>query len=165
MPPLLADFIHARGCKPICEKSLTLPKPPLRNSRPVAGNLRATRRAGQEGRGAILPQRSRQSKISILTVPSSTSQATYRLRRAFSFPCQAHRALIEAAPRFQTEPASPGFGLGPPLRGVFSYRRKLSILTAPFTSEQSSLCPALFVSGQKSIRLPCPALCRPIAPA
>ena len=25
MPPLLADFIHARGCKPICEKSLTLP--------------------------------------------------------------------------------------------------------------------------------------------
>ena len=25
MPPLLADFIHARACKPICEKSLTLP--------------------------------------------------------------------------------------------------------------------------------------------
>ena len=25
MPPLLADFIHARGCKLICEKSLTLP--------------------------------------------------------------------------------------------------------------------------------------------
>lgn len=24
-PPLLADFIQARGCKPICEKSLTLP--------------------------------------------------------------------------------------------------------------------------------------------
>ena len=23
--PLLADFIHARGCKPKCEKSLTLP--------------------------------------------------------------------------------------------------------------------------------------------
>ena len=23
--PLLADFIHARGCKPFCEKSLTLP--------------------------------------------------------------------------------------------------------------------------------------------
>ena len=28
MPPLLADFIHARGCKPICEKSLTLPEYP-----------------------------------------------------------------------------------------------------------------------------------------
>ena len=23
--PLLADFIHARACKPICEKYLTLP--------------------------------------------------------------------------------------------------------------------------------------------
>ncbi len=25
MPPLLADFIHPGVCKPICEKSLTLP--------------------------------------------------------------------------------------------------------------------------------------------
>ena len=25
MPPLLADFIHTRGCKPICAKLLTLP--------------------------------------------------------------------------------------------------------------------------------------------
>ena len=25
MPPLLANFIHARGCKPICAKLLTLP--------------------------------------------------------------------------------------------------------------------------------------------
>ena len=25
MPPLLANFIHARGCKPKCEKSLTRP--------------------------------------------------------------------------------------------------------------------------------------------
>lgn len=24
-PPLLDDFIHTRGCKPICEKLLTLP--------------------------------------------------------------------------------------------------------------------------------------------
>ena len=24
-PPLLADFIHPRNCKPICEKLLTLP--------------------------------------------------------------------------------------------------------------------------------------------
>ena len=27
MPPLLADFSHARACKPFCEKYLTLPKP------------------------------------------------------------------------------------------------------------------------------------------
>ena len=26
MPPLLADLIHARGCKLKCEKFLTLPK-------------------------------------------------------------------------------------------------------------------------------------------
>ena len=25
MPPLLVDLIHARACKPFCEKSLTLP--------------------------------------------------------------------------------------------------------------------------------------------
>ena len=25
-PPLLADFTHPRACKPICEKSLTLPR-------------------------------------------------------------------------------------------------------------------------------------------
>lgn len=26
MPPLLADFIHSRICKPKCEKFLTVPK-------------------------------------------------------------------------------------------------------------------------------------------
>ena len=26
MPPLLADFTHARPCKPFCEKYLTLPE-------------------------------------------------------------------------------------------------------------------------------------------
>ena len=26
MPPLLADFTHARPCKPFCEKYLTLPQ-------------------------------------------------------------------------------------------------------------------------------------------
>ena len=62
---------------------------------------------------------------------SSSSQATYRLRRAFSFHYKAHRALIEAAPRFQTEPASLGFGLGPPLRGGFVFPWKISILTVP----------------------------------
>ena len=54
----------------------------------------------------------RDFKISILTVPSSSSQATYRLRRAFSFHCKAHRALIEAAPRFQLRPAALGSQFG-----------------------------------------------------
>ena len=30
MPPLLVDLIHARACKPFCEKSLTLPGDALR---------------------------------------------------------------------------------------------------------------------------------------
>ena len=29
-PPLLADFTHAKPCKPFCEKSLTLPQNPRR---------------------------------------------------------------------------------------------------------------------------------------
>ena len=32
MPPLLADFTHARPCKPFCEKYLTLPYPDLDTS-------------------------------------------------------------------------------------------------------------------------------------
>ncbi len=31
-PPLLADFIHSRACKPICTKSLTLPLSLMGNS-------------------------------------------------------------------------------------------------------------------------------------
>ena len=33
MPPSPADFIHARACKPFCEKSLTLPKTGYENAR------------------------------------------------------------------------------------------------------------------------------------
>ena len=39
MPPLLADFTHARPCKPFCEKYLTLPRkrefPPAHLSVPI----------------------------------------------------------------------------------------------------------------------------------
>ena len=66
---------------------------------------------------------------------SSSSQAICRLRRAFSFHYKAHRALIEAAPRVQTELASLGFGLGPPLRGGFVFPWKISILTVPSKKE------------------------------
>ena len=52
-------------------------KPPLRKSRPVVGNLRATRRAAQKGRLSVLLQRSCQSKISILTVTSGSSRARF----------------------------------------------------------------------------------------
>ena len=43
---------------------------------------------------------------------TSSSQASYRLRRAFLFHCKAHCALIEAAPRFQLRPAAMGSQLG-----------------------------------------------------
>ena len=39
MPPLLADFTHARPCKPFCEKYLTLPdfaaRERMREAKPV----------------------------------------------------------------------------------------------------------------------------------
>ena len=45
---------------------------------------------------------------SFFSTHGSSSQAIYRLRRAFSFHCKTHRTLIEAAPRFQTGPAALG---------------------------------------------------------
>ena len=45
---------------------------------------------------------------SFFSTHGSSSQAIYRLRRAFSLHCKTHRALIEAAPRFQTGPAALG---------------------------------------------------------
>mgnify|MGYP007003880030 CR=1 FL=1 len=58
------------GFPPSSFECLGAAKPLLHNSRPAVGNLRATRRAAQKGRWAILLQRSCQFKISILTVPS-----------------------------------------------------------------------------------------------
>ena len=90
---------------------------PLRNSRPVAGNLRATRRAAQKDRWAILPQRSRQFKISILTVPSKSEQAMHRLLRFFI----GRRAHRRSSPELR--PAFPGPQLiGCPCRRLFIVR-------------------------------------------
>ena len=50
-------------------------------------------------------------KILILTSPSSPPQATYRLRRAFSFHCKAHRALILLLLATKPDPLSLGSGL------------------------------------------------------
>ena len=40
MPPLLADFTHARVCKPFCEKFLTLPRSLIVHYRLPSGLLR-----------------------------------------------------------------------------------------------------------------------------
>ena len=70
---------------------------------------------------------------------TNSSQATYRLRRAFSFHCKAHRALIETAPRLQTEPAYAGLRFGP-----VAARRFFIAINCPFqnerTSERMSFC-------------------------
>ena len=50
-------------------------------------------------------------EVSILPVPSSPPQATYRLRRAFSFHCKAHRALILLLLATKPDPLSLGSGL------------------------------------------------------
>ena len=65
--PFVLGSAAQRAASPFGISMRRAAKPPLRNSRPVAGNLRATRRAAQKGRWAILPQQSCQSQISILT--------------------------------------------------------------------------------------------------
>ena len=55
MPPLLANFIHAMGCKPICEKSLTLPADVLIavwDGSP-SGTGKTVRYAHQQGKSVI----------------------------------------------------------------------------------------------------------------
>ena len=47
--PLLADFIHARGCKPICAKLLTLPAKLL--TLPEAKEWRRLSAAGTQKKG------------------------------------------------------------------------------------------------------------------
>ena len=44
-PPLLADFSHARPCKPFCENSLTLPNIPTINLARTGTNIVMLRKA------------------------------------------------------------------------------------------------------------------------
>lgn len=53
-PPLLADFSHARACKPFCENSLTLPRT-LADYLADAGF--DSRRVAVERNGEIVPKR------------------------------------------------------------------------------------------------------------
>ena len=46
---------------------------------------------------------------SLPSISASSSQATYRLRRVFSFHCKAHRALILPLLAPKPRPAAPGF--------------------------------------------------------
>ena len=61
--------------------------------------------------------------------PSSTSssQASYRLRRAFSFYSKAHRALILLLLTSKPDPLPLGSGLGPPRSGGFLFACTISL--------------------------------------
>lgn len=48
MPPLLADFTHARVCKPFCEKFLTLPDHADQDGRGAEGAEAETKNVGVE---------------------------------------------------------------------------------------------------------------------
>ena len=90
---------------------------------------------------------------------ASSSQATYRLRRVFhfiaklivrSFCCSSlpNRTRCRWAPVWVRRCAA-----------VFSYRKEISILTAPSTSEQSPLCSDVFLClWQKRRHPPAPLL-------
>ena len=87
---------------------------------------------------------------SIVLRCSSSSQATYRLRRAFSFYYKAHRALILLLLASKPDPLSLGSGLGPPLRGSFVLLRENVDLDRPFHMvSKSALRPRLFMPMAK----------------
>lgn len=93
---------------------------------------------------------------SFLSTHSSSSQAAYRLRRAFSFHCKTHRALILLLLASKPNPLPLSFGLVLPLRGAFIAHMKISVLTALYTSEQSQLCSGVFMSAAKRRHPPTP---------
>ena len=97
---------------------------------------------------------------------SSSSQATYRLRRAFSFYYKAHRALILLLLASKPDPLSLGFGLGPPLRGGFVLLRENVDLDRPFHMvSKSALRPRLFMPmAKKDVIRPLPCSSFPTAP-
>ena len=109
-----------------------------RQSRPCAipgrrpGIYAPLARAAQKGRWAVFLLTVSKMKISILTAPSSSSQAAYRLRRAFSFHCKTHRALILLLLASKPDPLRWAPVWGRRCAAVFSYRKEMSILTAPF---------------------------------
>ena len=123
-------------------------EPPLRQGfRSGENTCTPQKRRGPEGPLGCSPIPFRNFKLSILTNPSSSSQVSYRLRRAFSFHDEAHRALIlllslrlsgRLAPkrtcrrsRFQTATAVLGCGLGPPFRGGFVPFQKYRFYLSP----------------------------------
>ena len=64
---------------------------------------------------------------------------------SFFISLQSSSRAHSAAPRFQTEPTSLGFGLGPPLRGGFFLSQKILILTVSFKIKGHLLCRCPFI--------------------
>ena len=71
---------------------------------------------------------------------------------SFFISLQSSSRAHSAAPRFQTEPTSLGFGLGPPLRGGFFLSQKILILTVSFKIKGHLLCRCPFILGSAAQR-------------
>ena len=94
---------------------------------PCSSSPNRTRCAGLRFGGAAngRPIFSFAEKISILTSPSSSSQATYHLRRAFSFHCKAYRSLILPLLSSKPDPLRWAPAWGRPAGGCFCPRKNI----------------------------------------
>ena len=96
-----------------------------------------------------------QYHASFFSSPDSSSQATYRLRRAFSFYYKAHRALILLLLASKPNPLHWASVWGRRFAAVLSDLEKISILTVPSkTKGHPKGCPFILDSGRR--RLPPP---------
>ena len=89
-------------------------------------------------------------------IRTSSSQATYRLRRAFSFYYKAHRALILLFLASKPDPLSLGSDLDPPLCGGFVWSREDIDFNLPFQKERHDQrsCLSFWVSPPEGRRHP-----------
>lgn len=75
MPPLLADFTHARPCKPKCEKYLTLPLPYLEAELSLFPNVKVIMLMGDVAKKAFNMITKKATKKNVVPTVS-----TYKLR-------------------------------------------------------------------------------------
>ena len=74
------------------------------------------------------------------------------LATSFFISWQSSSRAHSAAPRFQTEPASLGFGLGPPLRGGFFWSREDIDFNRSFQNERHLLKADVFRFGFRRLK-------------
>ena len=117
----------------------TISFPPLAKFPAVMYNKGRIRRYDGIGRRDGLKIRWWRHRVgSSPTTGTSSSQASYRLRRAFSFHCKAHRALILLLLASKPQPLRWVAVWGRRCAAVLSVVERISILTAPVSSSQAT---------------------------